>query len=104
MIDYTGCDGVMIGRAALGNPWILENTSRYLNGEDLKEITLEEKKEMIKKHFKYLLNNKNERNAILEMRTVAAYYLKGVPGSVEIKRQIFKIKTKDELFEIIDKI
>ena len=104
MIDYTGCDAVMIGRAALGNPWILENISRYLKGENLKEITLEEKKKMIKKHFKYLLNNKNEKAAILEMRSIAAYYLKGMPGSVEIKRQIFKINTKEELFEIIDKI
>ena len=104
MIDYTGCDAVMIGRAALGNPWILENTVRYLNGKKIKEQSIDEKKKMIKKHFKYLLNNKNERTAILEMRTVAAYYLRGVPGSAEIKRQIFKIKTKDELFEIIDKI
>ena len=104
MIDYTGCDGVMIGRAALGNPWILENTVRYLNGNNIKEVSIEEKKKMMKKHFKYLLNNKKERNAILEMRTIAAYYLKGVPGSVEIKKQIFKINTKEELFEIIDKI
>lgn len=104
MIDYTGCDGVMIGRAALGNPWILENTVRYLNGNNIKDGSIEEKKKMMKKHFKYLLNNKKERNAILEMRTIAAYYLKGVPDSVEIKKQIFKINTKEELFEIIDKI
>ena len=104
MLDYTGCDAIMIGRAALGNPWILKNTIDYLNEKKTKEPTIKEKKEMIKKHFKYLLNNKKERTAILEMRTIAAYYLKGIPGSVEIKRQIFKIKTKDELFEIIDKI
>ncbi|MBR3230145.1 MAG: tRNA dihydrouridine synthase DusB [Bacilli bacterium] len=104
MIDYTGCDGVMIGRAALGNPWILENTAKFLKGQNLKEVSVEEKKEMTKKHFKYLLDNKNERNAILEMRTIAAYYLKALPGSLDIKRQIFKVTTKEELFEIIDKI
>ena len=104
MIDYTGCDAVMIGRAALGNPWILENTVRYLKGKKLKEVSAKEKKKMIKKHFKYLLNNKNERTAVLEMRTIAAYYLKGIPNSVEIKRQIFKVTTKEELLEIIDKI
>lgn len=104
MIEYTGCDGVMIGRAALGNPWILKNTVQYLNGKNIKEVSIEEKKKMMKKHFKYLLNNKNENTAILEMRTIAAYYLKGMPGSAEIKRQIFKINNKDELFEIIDKI
>lgn len=104
MIEYTGCDGVMIGRAALGNPWILKNTVQYLNGKNIKEVSIEEKKKMMKKHFKYLLNNKNENTAILETRTIAAYYLKGMPGSAEIKRQIFKINNKDELFEIIDKI
>lgn len=104
MLDYTRCDAIMIGRAALGNPWILKNTVQYLNGKNIKEVSIEEKKKMMKKHFKYLLNNKNENTAILEMRTIAAYYLKGIPGSVEIKRQIFKINTKDELFEIINKI
>lgn len=104
MLDYTGCDAVMIGRAALGNPWILENTIRYLNGEELKEVTVLDKKEMMKKHFRYLLEFKNERTAILEMRTICAYYLKGIPNSADIKREIFKIKTKEELFEIIDKI
>lgn len=104
MLDYTGCDAVMIGRAALGNPWILENTIRYLNGDSLKEVTVLDKKEMMKKHFRYLLEFKNERTAILEMRTICAYYLKGIPNSADIKREIFKIKTKEELFEIIDKI
>ncbi len=104
MLDYTGCDAVMIGRAALGNPWILENTIRYLNGDSLKEVTVLDKKEMMKKHFRYLLEFKNERTAILEMRTICAYYLKGIPNSADIKREIFKIKTTEELFEIIDKI
>ena len=104
MLDYTGCDAVMIGRAALGNPWILENTIRYLNGDSLKEVTVLDKKEMMKKHFRYLLEFKNERTAILEMRTICAYYLKGIPNSTDIKREIFKIKTTEELFEIIDKI
>lgn len=104
MLDYTGCDAVMIGRAALGNPWILENTIRYLNGDSLKDVTILDKKEMMKKHFRYLLEFKNERTAILEMRTICAYYLKGIPNSADIKREIFKIKTTEELFEIIDKI
>ena len=104
MLDYTGCDGVMIGRASLGNPWILENAIRYLNGEDLKEISLSDKKQMIKKHFGYLLENKNERTALLEMRTIASYYLKGVSNSSDIKRDIFKVNTKEEFLEIIDKI
>ena len=104
MLDYTGCDGVMIGRASLGNPWILENVIRYLNGENLKEISLLDKKQMMQKHFRYLLENKNERTALLEMRTIASYYLKGVSNSSDIKRDIFKVNTKEEFLEIIDKI
>ena len=48
MLEYTGCDAVMIGRAALGNPWLLKNTINYLNGKKTKEPTIKEKKEMIK--------------------------------------------------------
>lgn len=104
MIDYTNCDAIMIGRAALGNPWILENTVRYLNGEKIKTITIEERKQMMKKHFIYLLKTKEEKTAVLEMRTIAAYYLKGMPNVAEIKRKIFKTNTKEELLEIIDKL
>ena len=104
MIDYTNCDAIMIGRAALGNPWILENTVRYLNGEKIKTITIEEKKQMMKKHFIYLLKTKEEKTAVLEMRTIATYYLKGMPNVSEIKRKIFKTNTKEELLEIIDKL
>ena len=100
MIDYTNCDAIMIGRAALGNPWILENTVRYLNGEKIKKITIEEKKQMMKKHFIYLLKTKEEKTAVLEMRTIATYYLKGMPNVSEIKRKIFKTNTKEELQDL----
>ena len=104
MIDYTGCDAIMIGRAALGNPWILENTIKYLSGEETYTPTIKDKKEMIKKHFNYLLNFKNEKTALLEMRTITAYYLKGVAKSARIKEKIFKTKTKEELLKIINEI
>ena len=57
---------------------------------------------MCKKHFKYLLEFKNEKVAILEMRTHAAWYIKGMPYSAEIKNKIFKCETKDELLNILD--
>lgn len=104
MFDYTGCDAVMVGRAALGNPWIFMNIINYLNGNKLIETNLEEKKDMMKKHFTYLLNYKNERIALLEMRTISSYYLKGVSKSSKIKEKIFMAKTKEELLEIINEI
>lgn len=105
MLEYTGCDAIMIGRASLGNPWIIERTVLYLEtGMIKKEPTKEDKKNMIKKHLEYLLKNKNETTALLEMRTNAVYYLKGISGMSPIKQEIFKTKTKEEFLNIIDKI
>ena len=104
MLEYTNCDAIMVGRGALGNPWLLGNIVKYLNGEEILEPNLNDRKEMMKRHFSYLLRYKNERLAILEMRTICAYYLKGVVGSARIKEKIFKTSTKEELLEIIDKI
>ena len=105
MLEYTGCDAIMIGRAALGNPWIIKETVEYLdNNKEVKKPTIEEKKEMIKKHFNYLLEIKPASVALLEMRTNSAYYLKGIPNTAQIKQEIFKTKTKEEFLEEIDKI
>ena len=99
----TNCDAVMIGRASLGNPYIFKEVSEYFKtGKKIKPQTNLEKLEMCKKHFKYLLEFKNEKVAILEMRTHAAWYIKGMPYSAEIKNKIFKCETKEELLNILD--
>ncbi|MBR3898393.1 MAG: tRNA dihydrouridine synthase DusB [Bacilli bacterium] len=105
MLEYTKCDAIMIGRAALGNPWIIENTVSYLESGIIKiDPTKEDKKNMIKKHLEYLLKNKTMTTALLEMRTNSAYYLKGIPGMAKVKQEIFKTKTKEEFIEVIDRI
>ncbi len=105
MLEYTGCDAVMIGRAALGNPWLIKNTVDYLDNKEIEiNPSKEDKIEMMKKHFGYLLEIKEERTALLEMRTICAYYLKGVPNTAKIKQEIFKTKTKEELLKVIDSI
>lgn len=105
MLEYTGCDAIMIGRAALGNPWIIKETVEYLeNNKEIDKPTIEEKKKMIKKHLGYLLEIKNEKTALLEMRTNCAYYLKGIPNTAKIKQEIFKTKTKEEFIKEVDKI
>lgn len=103
MKKETNCDAVMIGRASLGNPYIFKEVSEYFKtGEKIQPQTNLEKLEMCKKHFKYLLEFKNEKVAILEMRTHAAWYIKGMPYSAEIKNKIFKCETKEELLNILD--
>ena len=105
MIDETGCDAVMIGRACLGNPWIIKETIDYLDKGILpKKVSLKEKTEMIKKHTNLLIETKNEKIAILEMRANASWYLKGIQGGNEIRRQITSIKTKEDLFNILDRL
>ena len=95
MIDYTKCDAVMIGRGILGNPWLIKECVDYLeNGIPPKEVTIEEKFNMIKRHMDLLLSTKNEKVALL--------YLKGIPGTKELKQKIFKTKTKKEIIDLLD--
>lgn len=104
MLEETKCDGVMIGRACLGNPWIIKQTVDYLEyGIEPVQVTIKEKIEMIKKHMDYLLKIKCEKVALLEMRTHACWYLKNLPNASKVKEEINKIKTKDDLIKILDK-
>ena len=103
MLDETNCDAIMIARASLGNPWIIKNTVHYLEtGELLEEPNKEDKINMIKKHLNYLLEIKPEKVALLEMRTEASYYLKGIPGAAPYKLKLFQTKTKEEFLKVID--
>ena len=91
MFEETKCDAIMIGRAALGNPYIFKEITYYLTtNKRLKEQTPKEKLETCLKHFDYLLQIKNEKVAVLEMRTHIAWYIKGMKNSSEIKNKIFK--------------
>lgn len=103
MLDETNCDAIMIGRAALGNPWIIKRTIHYLEtGELLPEPTKNDKLKMIKKHLKYLLEIKPEKVALLEMRTEASYYLKGLPGAISFKTKLFQTKSVKNFLQVID--
>ena len=103
MIDETNCDGVMIGRAALNNPYLFKEVVEYLNnGTVISEMTPIEKIDLAIKHLNYLLEIKPEKTAVLEMRTIIAYYIKGLNGSKEIKTEIFKCSNKDELINILE--
>ena len=103
MIDETGCDAVMIGRAALNNPFIFREINYYLEtGKKLEKIDNKEKIKMALKHFEYLLEIKAEKTAVLEMRTITANYIKGMKDSSRIKNEIFKVTTKEELIKILE--
>lgn len=102
MIDKTGCDAVMIGRGTLGNPYLIKQIVEYLKtGELLKDQTPIEKMQTCLKHFDYLLKIKPEKVAVLEMRTHGAWYLKGLPNGVSVKKRLYEIKTKEEFINTI---
>jgi nifR3 family TIM-barrel protein len=103
MLDKTNCDAVMIGRGCLGNPWLIRECIDYLeNGIEPRTITIEEKIDMIKKHYELLEKDKNEHTALLEMRTNILYYLAGMPNSKEYKQKVCQCQSKKELFELLD--
>ena len=86
MFEKTGVDGIMIGRAAIGNPWIFEKLRYYLKtGEKLPEVSLEEKYKIIKEHFLLELQEKGEYTGIREFRKHLAFYTKGLPKSSEFR-------------------
>ena len=103
MLEYTNCDAIMIGRGVLGNPWLIKEIDTYLKtGTIIDKPTYEERIKMCFKHLDYLLQIKNEKISVLEMRSHIAWYIKGIPYHKEIKNLIFKANTKEEITEILD--
>ncbi|MDD3654806.1 MAG: tRNA dihydrouridine synthase DusB [Desulfotomaculaceae bacterium] len=103
MINQTGCDGVMIGRAALGNPWIFKQTLNFLRtGELLPGPTLEDRITMSLRHLSLLIEYKSEQVAVREMRKHAAWYTKGLPGAAKLRDMINKARCKEELQKILN--
>lgn len=102
MLEKTGCDAVMIGRAVLGNPWIFKRCLAYIeNNVLIEEPSHLEKIEMLKKHYNLLKEDKNNKIALLEIRTHALSYLKGMPESKIYKEKLCKAKSEEEFFEIL---
>lgn len=103
MINETGCAGVMIGRGAIGNPWLIKNCVDYLEtGNYDSEVSISDRIKMMKKHLDMLIRDKNERTAILEFRTHLMYYFKYLPNSKETKVKLCQAKTKEEVIKILD--
>ncbi|WP_338206947.1 tRNA dihydrouridine synthase DusB [Lactobacillus juensis] len=102
-LDEIGSTAVMIGRAALGNPWIVKNMVHYLEtGEKLKPQTVREKVATAKHQLKGLVELKGEKIAVPEFRQQAAYYLKGVPRSARTRAKINEVWTAQEVYDLLD--
>lgn len=103
MIDEVGCEGVMIGRAALGNPWMIYQTKHYLEtGELLPEPEAREKIKTAKLHLERLVDLKGEEIGAREFRQHAAYYLKGIPRAAKTKVAINQATKQAEIIMLLD--
>ena len=103
MLDFTGCDAVMIGRGVLGNPWLIKECVSYLDSGIIPpKPSAREKIEMLKRHYQLLVDSTSEKQAILEIRTHALWYIKGMPKSAYIKNEICKTKNSADLFKILN--
>ena len=102
MMEETGCDFVMVGRGALGNPWIFRELIAAWKGEPAPEApTTEDKKMMMLRHFKDLMELKGEYAAVREMRKHVGWYLKGVHGAAAFRGAVNQITKADKLEEAI---
>lgn len=102
MLEETGCDAVMIGRGALGNPWIFREVNYYL--ETNQELPRPSHKEMlgvITRHLEDLIELKGPKLGILEMRGLGSYYLSGLPHSAKVRQQLTRASTKEEFLQIV---
>ena len=103
MLDETGVDGVMIGRAALGDPWMIYRTVQYLeSGILMPQPTVREKIDVCILHLDRLIALKNENIAVREMRKHAAWYLKGVRGNAIVRNAINDCETRDHLVTLLN--
>lgn len=103
MIDETGCDAIMIGRGVLGNPWLVKQCIDYLDNDiEPERVSSKEKLDMFKKHADLIQDNYSDKVLMHKLRINAAYYMKNLHGSVEIKKKIFQTSTKEELFDLLE--
>lgn len=103
MLKATGCEGVMVARGILGNPWLITNIVKILNNDhNFYEPALQDRVEMIKRHALMLAKERDERIAALEMRKFAAWYMKGMKNSSEARNKINKVTNATELCNLLD--
>lgn len=99
MMAETGCDGVIIGRAAQGNPWIFREVAGALKGQNVAPPTPQERVDMALKHFEFEIELYGERKALLEMRKHIAWYVFGMRGASKFRE---KINTMDDVNGVLD--
>ena len=102
-LNKTNVDGIMIGRGALGNPWIFREIRRIVSGKEPQEVSLKERKAMIQRHYDMMLSTKPTHIAIREMRKHIGWYLHGLRGSAKIRNEINHCYYAEEVFDLLER-
>lgn len=101
MIELTGCDGVAIGRGALGNPWLYAGILSVLSGKDPQKPSFEEKKQVLLDHMRLEAKHEGEKMGVLRSRRIAAWYFKGCPHVAQFRNKINHATSLKEIMELI---
>ncbi len=102
MFEQTNVDGIMIGRGAIGNPWIFEEIINYLQGNEQRKISNKERLDTIIEHINFAVQEKGENVAVKEMRKHLAYYIKNLKNASKLREKINKIDSKAELINCLN--
>ena len=105
MFEETGCDAVMVGRAALGNPWFFYQTAALLRGESTPDTpSLADRIEMCRRHFELLIKDRGEQTGTNLMRKHFGWYIKGFPGAAKIRQKLIMASGLEEMRQILSKL
>lgn len=102
VMEFTGCDGVMVGRAAQGNPYVFDEIRSYLEGKEYTPVSQKTKCEDIKLHISLLVEDKGEYVGVREARKHVAWYIKGLAGSAAMRNRVNMAQSKEEILRLID--
>lgn len=104
LYEHTGCDMVMVGRGALGRPWIFSEINAYFEGKDFIEPTVEERMQVLLRQAKLAIEQKGEKVALLQMRKHTAWYMKGLHGASEFRQQAGEIRSIEDLEKLCKQV
>ena len=105
MFDYTGCDAIMVARAALGKPWIFKNLTEYFDkGIITPELSSEDKLRIMREHIELVVKYKGEHMGMLQSRKQIAWYLKGFKGAAQFRNEAGRLCTLEDMYDLIDRV
>jgi len=104
MYDETGCDSIMIARASNGNPWIFRKIQQYLAGEEVMEVTLQDRADTARRHYELYLNHYGPRKANKDMKKHFAWYFKSFPEARVLRDSVFRAEGEEEIFAVLERM